>query len=95
MPGPLHGIRIIDLTSVVSGPSATMLLADQGADVIKVESLEGDFTRHVSNQRGGMAANYRPGHSRRRSIDLGSICSPSAMERFMSAANKRISSSRA
>jgi crotonobetainyl-CoA:carnitine CoA-transferase CaiB-like acyl-CoA transferase len=70
MPGPLHGIRIIDLTSVVSGPSATMLLADQGADVIKVESLQGDFTRHVSNRRGGMAANYLNNNRNKRSIAL-------------------------
>jgi crotonobetainyl-CoA:carnitine CoA-transferase CaiB-like acyl-CoA transferase len=66
----LHGIRIIDLTSVVSGPSATMLLADQGADVIKVESLQGDFTRHVSNRRGGMAANYLNNNRNKRSIAL-------------------------
>src|SRR5215831_2312553 len=70
MSGPLHGIRIIDLTSVVSGPSATMLLADQGADVIKVESLQGDFTRHVSNRRGGMAANYLNNNRNKRSVAL-------------------------
>jgi crotonobetainyl-CoA:carnitine CoA-transferase CaiB-like acyl-CoA transferase len=70
MPGPLHGIRIVDLTSVVSGPSATMLLADQGADVIKVESLQGDFTRHVSNRRGGMAANYLNNNRNKRSVAL-------------------------
>ena len=46
MPGPLHGYRIVDLTSMVSGPSATMILADQGADVIKVENPHGgDHTR--------------------------------------------------
>lgn len=45
MTGPLDGIRIVDLTSMISGPVATMLLADQGADVIKVEPPSGDLVR--------------------------------------------------
>ena len=70
MPGPLHGYRIVDLTSNVSGPLATMILGDQGADVIKVEAPDGDHTRAGANRRGGFSANFLNNNRNKRSIVL-------------------------
>ncbi len=47
MPGALEGLKVIDLTMMLAGPFCTMLLADQGADVIKVEPVGGDGTRRM------------------------------------------------
>src|SRR5262249_11012424 len=80
MPGPLHGYRIVDLTSNVSGPSATRLLADQGADVIKVENPEGgDHTRAAANLRGGFSASFLNNNRNKRSIVL-DLKSPQGIE---------------
>jgi crotonobetainyl-CoA:carnitine CoA-transferase CaiB-like acyl-CoA transferase len=69
--GPLAGIRIIDLTSMLSGPWATMILADQGADVIKVEEpRQGDHTRSYGNRRNGFSASFLNLNRNKRSVTI-------------------------
>jgi crotonobetainyl-CoA:carnitine CoA-transferase CaiB-like acyl-CoA transferase len=71
MNGPLEGFRIIDLTSMISGPTTTMLLADQGADVIKIENPRGgDHTRHVSTSRNGYSASFVNNNRNKHSVAL-------------------------
>ena len=70
MPGPLSGLRILDLTSMISGPVATMMLADQGADVIKVEALSGDLVRGAGPNRSGITSTFLSSNRSKRSIAL-------------------------
>jgi len=71
MPGPLDGVRVIDLTTMVSGPLGSMILADQGADVIKVEAPGGgDHSRHVATRRGRFSASFLNNNRNKRSIAL-------------------------
>ena len=70
MAGPLEGIRVVDLTTMVSGPLCAMLLADQGADVIKVEAPAGDASRHVATRRGGFSASFLNNNRNKRSLVL-------------------------
>lgn len=71
MAGPLDGYKIIDLTTMIAGPFATMLLGDQGADVIKVEVRgRGDHVRATANQAGGFSASFLNNNRNKRSITL-------------------------
>jgi len=67
--GPLTGLRILDMTSVLMGPYATTILGDMGADVIKLESLEGDIIRQVGPSRSGeMGGMFMHANRSKRSI---------------------------
>jgi crotonobetainyl-CoA:carnitine CoA-transferase CaiB-like acyl-CoA transferase len=66
--GALDGVRVLDLTTMVAGPVATMMLADQGADVIKVEAPSGDLMRRLAKGRNGMNAFFLACNRNKRSL---------------------------
>ncbi len=69
--GPLAGVKILDMTSVILGPFATQILASLGADVIKVESPQGDNMRHVGPMRNaGMGPIFLQANQGKRSVVL-------------------------
>lgn len=80
MPGPLDGVRVLDLTSVVLGPLATQTMGDLGADVIKIEAPAGDTTRYTGPKRSDdMAALFMGLNRNKRSIVL-DLKQPSARD---------------
>src|SRR5271170_4101251 len=67
--GPLSGVRILDLTSVLFGPFAAQTLADWGAEVIKIESLAGDAWRYTGQFRNrGMSGQFMAVNRNKRSL---------------------------
>ena len=69
--GPLAGIRVLDLTSMISGPVATMMLADQGADVIKIEPPGGDMVRRMGRgSEQGLTSTFLSANRSKKSLAL-------------------------
>ena len=80
MPGPLEGIKVVDVSAVVSGPLATMMLADQGADVVTVEPLGmGDTLRLPNFLRGGLTAFFANTNRGKRSLAI-DLAEPRGLE---------------
>lgn len=67
-PAPLDGYRVLDLSSAAAGPLAAAILADQGADVIKIEAPGGDFMRGIGTMRDGVAAVFANLNRNKRSV---------------------------
>ena len=68
--GPLKGVRVIDFTAVYSGPIASSILADQGAEVIKVESPAGDMMRRGLPQNGGLGSAFATMNRNKKAVAL-------------------------
>jgi len=79
MSGPLDGIRVLDLTSMISGPMAAMILADQGADVIKIEPPDGDLMRHFGALHKGMSSSFLSNNHGKRSLAV-DLKAPAGLE---------------
>lgn len=97
MPGALAGVKIIDLTSVVMGPYATQILADWGADVVKVEAPDGDVVRAVAPARTpGMGALFLNANRNKRSvcIDLKHVEGAALLKRLVADADVFVSNVR-
>ena len=70
MKGPLSGFRILDLSAVLSGPLATMWLADQGAEVFKVEPFQGDIVRYMGGGDSGISPVFLSANRGKKAISI-------------------------
>ena len=70
MASPLHGIRVLDFTRVLSGPHCTRMLHDMGADVIKIEPPAGDLTRFSSPRRNGLSTYFVQQNAGKRNVSI-------------------------
>ncbi len=96
--GALDGIRIVDLTTVLMGPMACRMLGDHGADVIRVESLDGDSTRNGLPARSagmsGFSLNIQR-NKRSLALDLKSAAGKAAMQRLLASSDVLVTNMRA
>lgn len=81
MSGPLSGVKVIELAHVMAGPVAGLMLADMGADVIKVERPAGDDTRHSAPHVAGEAASYMMMNRNKRGVMM-DLKDPAQVERL-------------
>ncbi len=96
MPLPFAGIRVLDLSTVLSGPIAVSMLCDQGAEVIKVESAEGDTSRMIGPAKGDLSAMFIAVNRGKRAIalDLKSPASKPVLEALLRRADVVVSNFR-
>src|SRR5829696_2870054 len=85
--GPLAGVRVLDLTRVLSGPHCTRMLCDLGAEVIKVEPPGGDMTRFANPRINGLASYFVQQNSGKRNISL-NMAHPDALELLLGLAER-------
>jgi CoA:oxalate CoA-transferase len=69
-PYPLDGVRVADFSHVLAGPFCTRILADLGADVVKIETPDGDLSRRLGQRRGGMSGYYMQQNCGKRNVSI-------------------------